>query len=105
MYGMRIVKRALLMEFGQRHVDAVEPLARWYRISSRACWMNLTEVRVAFPHADILIVTSGKPVTVFNVGGNKYRLVTAINYNRQIVYTLRIMTHAEYSRDRWKEQL
>jgi mRNA interferase HigB len=42
---------------------------------------------------------------VFNIAGNKYRLVTAIHYNRQIVYTLRVMTHAEYSRDKWKEQL
>jgi mRNA interferase HigB len=39
------------------------------------------------------------------VAGNKFRLVTAIHYNRQIVYILRIMTHAEYSRAKWKEQL
>jgi mRNA interferase HigB len=62
-------------------------------------------VRRESPHADLVTVASGKPVTVFNVAGNKYRLVTAIHYNRQIVYTLRLMTPAEYSRDKWKEQL
>ena len=67
--------------------------------------MSLNEVRIAFPHADVVEVASGKPVTVFNVAGNKYRLVTAIHYNRQVVYTLRVLTHAEYSKGKWKEQL
>ena len=93
------------MEFGERHADAAEPLDRWYRIAREAEWASLGDVRIAFPHADLVKVASGKPVTVFNVAGNKYRLVTAIHYNRQIVYTLRVMTHAEYSKGKWKEQL
>lgn len=44
-------------------------------------------------------------MTVFDIGGNKYRLVTAIHYNRQLIYVLRIMTHAEYDKEKWKEQL
>ncbi len=95
----------MLVEFGRLHSDAAEPLDRWYRIARRAQWMQLADVRVSFPHADMVIVASGKPVTVFNVAGNKYRLVTAIHYNRQVIYTLRVMTHAEYSRDKWKDQL
>jgi len=102
---MRIIKRSTLIDFGRRYADAVEPLARWHRIARRARWASLTEVRIDFPHADIVTVASGKPVTVFNVAGNKYRLVTAIHYNRQVVYTLRVMTHSEYSRGKWKEQL
>jgi mRNA interferase HigB len=102
---MRIVKRATLVEFGRRHSDAAEPLNRWYRIVRRAQWQTLAEVRVDFPHADLVLVASGKPVTVFNIAGNKYRLITAVHYNRQIVYTLRVMSHAEYSREKWKDQL
>jgi mRNA interferase HigB len=102
---MRIIKRTLLVEFGRRHGDAAEPLNRWYRIARRARWHTLADVRVEFPHADLVTVASGKPVTVFNIAGNKFRLVTAIHFNRQIVYTLRIVTHAEYSRGKWKEQL
>jgi mRNA interferase HigB len=102
---MRIIAWSLLAEFGRRHSDAVEPLERWHRIVRRAEWTCLADVRQHFPHADLATVASGKPVTVFNVAGNKYRLVTAIHYNRRTVYTLRIMTHAEYSRDKWKRQL
>jgi mRNA interferase HigB len=102
---MRIIARTLLVEFGERHADAAEPLDRWYRIARHARWTSLADVRIEFPHADAVRVASGKPVTVFNVAGNKYRLVTAIHYNRQIVYTLRVMMHAEYSRGRWKEHL
>lgn len=105
MYGMRIIQRSMLTEFGRQHTAAAEPLARWYRIARRARWMNLSDVRTEFPHADAVLVASGKPVTVFNVGGNKYRLVSAIHYNRQIIYTLRILTHAEDSRGKWKELL
>jgi mRNA interferase HigB len=102
---MRIIKRTLLVGFGRRHAAAIEPLSRWNRIARRARWQTLADVRVEFPQVDIVTVASGKPVIVFNVAGNKYRLVTAIQFNRQIVYTLRIMTHAEYGRGRWKGQL
>lgn len=44
-------------------------------------------------------------MVVFNIRGNRYRLVTAIHYNRQVIYTLRFMTHADYSKDRWKDTL
>ena len=47
----------------------------------------------------------GHEVTVFNVAGNKYRLLAAIHYNRQKLFVLAILTHAEYSRGGWKEQL
>jgi mRNA interferase HigB len=102
---MRIIKWSLLSEFGDRHADAAEPLQRWYRIARHAQWTCLTDVREHFPHADLVVVTSGKPVTVFNIAGNKYRLITAIHYNRRMLYTLRILTHAEYSREKWKDQL
>ena len=95
----------MLVEFGRRHSDAVEPLARWYQIARRARWTSFHDVRVDFAHADVVKVASGNTVTVFNVAGNKYRLVTAIHYNRQVVYTLRIMTHAEYSRAKWTDEL
>ncbi len=52
-----------------------------------------------------MTVASGKTVTVFNIGGNKFRLVVAIHYNRQRVYLLRLMTHAEYSKNRWQKKL
>lgn len=52
-----------------------------------------------------MAVGSRRTVTVFNACGNKYRLLAAIHYNRKIVFTLRFLTHAEYSKDEWKNDL
>jgi mRNA interferase HigB len=49
-------------------------------------------------------VRSGNTVTVFNIGGNKWRLIAAIHYNTKIVYILSVMTHEEYDVDKWKEK-
>ena len=62
-------------------------------------------MRRTYPSADAVRVRSGRQVLVFNVCGNAYRLVVAAHFNRQIIYTLRWMTHAEYSKERWKETL
>ena len=82
-----------------RHLDA------WRRFVKAANWRNLVEVRVTYPDTDAVRVHSGRQVLVFNIRRNDYRLIVAAHYNRQIVYTLRFMTHAEYSKDRWKETL
>lgn len=102
---MHVITRKRLREFAAEHVDAATPLDDWYRTASKAKWQSLQEVRVIYPHADAVKVASGNDVTVFNVAGNKYRLVTAVHYNAQRVYILRVMTHAEYSRDKWKVTL
>lgn len=70
-----------------------------------ARWRNLVDVRRAFPHADAVAVGSGRTVVVFNIAGNNYRLITAIHYNTQLVYALRFLTHAEYDKGAWKDQL
>lgn len=51
------------------------------------------------------MVGSGKSVIVFTVCGNTYRLIVAIHFDRQMAYTLRFFTHAEYSKDKWKDEL
>jgi len=50
-------------------------------------------------------IESGRVVTVFNVCGNSYRLITAIHYDKQRVFTLRLLTHADYDKNRWKKEL
>ena len=60
---------------------------------------------VTFDDTDAVKVESGRSVLGFNLRRNDYRLIAAAHYNRQIIYTLRFMTHAEYSKDRWKETL
>src|ERR1700693_641747 len=96
---MRIITRKRLREFAQRHPDAAEPLQQWYRLLREALWKSLQDVRRVYPHADAVTVASENTVTVFNLCGNKYRLIAAIHYNRQRVYVLRLLRHAEYSKD------
>src|SRR5262249_15160258 len=102
---MRIITRKRLREFAKKYPDANRPLQKWYRTFREAQWENLQDVRRVFRHADTVTVGSGRTVTVFNICGNKYRLIAAIHYNRKRVYVLRLLTHAEYSKEFWKDRL
>ena len=70
-----------------------------------ANWRNVQELRRTYPSADPVKVASGRVVTIFNVCGNDFRLGVAIHYDKQRVYTLRFMTHAEYDTNQWKKEL
>jgi mRNA interferase HigB len=102
---MRIIKKATLAAYGVRNPQAQAGLDHWYKTTRKAVWTCLPDVRATFPHADPVIVRSGRRVVVFNIAGNKYRLVTAIHYNRGLVFTLLVLTHAEYGKDEWKDRL
>ena len=102
---MRVITWKRLREFARRHPDAAEPLQKWYRLFREAEWENLQDVRRVYPHADAVTVASGNTVTVFNLCGNKYRLIAAIHYNRQRVYVLQLLRHGEYNKDLWKDRL
>ncbi|GMU22984.1 MAG: hypothetical protein AMXMBFR13_30680 [Phycisphaerae bacterium] len=102
---MHVISRRRLREFAAGRPDSETPLDDWYRTASKAKWQSINDVRRVYPHADAVTVASGNDVTVFNVAGNKYRLVTAIHYDAQRVYVLKVMTHAEYNKDKWKATL
>ena len=102
---MRIIKRATLAAYWQRNRQAEPGLVFWHALTKKARWTCLADVRATFPHADAVAVASGRNVIVFNIAGNKYRLITAIHYNRQLVFTLAVLTHAEYDKEKWKEVL
>jgi mRNA interferase HigB len=70
-----------------------------------AHWSNITDLHQTFPSADPVRVTSGRTVVVFNIAGNRYRLLAAIHYNMHKVFVLRFLTHAEYTRGTWKDEL
>lgn len=95
--AVRIISKAAITEFSKTHKDALEPLLYWHSITKRAAWRHLADVRADFPHADAVGI-----FTVFNISGNKYRLVSVIKYRWQIVYIRHILTHAEYDKGRWK---
>jgi mRNA interferase HigB len=94
---VRVISKAVITTFSQSHSDALAPLLRWYYVAKRAAWTNLANVREDFPHAD-----SVEHFTVFNIAGNKYRLISAIKYRWHVVYVRQILTHVEYNKDKWK---
>ena len=102
---MNVITRKRIRDFMAKHPDAAAALSNWYRTARKAVWRNLQEVRVIYPHADVATVASGNKVTIFNVAGTKYRLVSAIHYKAQRLYVLRILTHADYSKNAWKASL
>jgi mRNA interferase HigB len=95
---MHIISEKKLREFWERRPDAEEPLRAWIRVARRARWESFAELRATYAHADVV----GRLV-VFNIGGNKYRLIAAIHFNRAKVYIRHVLTHVEYDRGSWKE--
>lgn len=95
---MRIIKRGALVGFWERHSDAKPSLESWYAVVRRANWQTPVEMKQVYGSADLV----GRR-TVFNIAGNKYRLVARVNYQTQRVFVLYILTHAEYDRGDWKQ--
>ncbi len=101
---MRVIKKSTLTEYSRRRRDAADPLRRWYRTTRHAVWSKFADVRQTYGNAD----TYHKGVftyVIFNIGGNKYRLIAKIEYKAQAVYVGMILTHAEYETGGWKETL
>jgi mRNA interferase HigB len=101
---MRVITKRRLEQFYKEHNDAKTPLERWYLIVCKAKWKSFDDLKKIFSSADQVKVGSRNIVTVFNIAGNKYRLIAAIHYNAGRLYVLDIMTHEEYENDRWKDK-
>ena len=101
---MDVVKPARLAEFKTRHPTAGPGLDKWLAVVKAAQWTRFQDVRNVYRYADEVRVTSGRRVTVFNIGDG-FRLLIAIHYNRSKVFVMRFLTHAEYDKEHWKAQL
>jgi mRNA interferase HigB len=95
---MHIITRKRLNDFAAVHPDARSTLERWYRLAKQQDFSSFEELRSIFSSADRV----GK-LTVFDIGGNKARLIAAIHYNRRKIYIRAVLTHDEYDHDTWKE--
>jgi mRNA interferase HigB len=91
---MHVTAKPALVKFWTKHPDAEGPLRTWFRSMKKGAFADFTSLRARFASADYV-----DDLIVFNIGGNKYRLIADIRYDRQKVYILHILTHAEYSRD------
>ena len=91
---MRIITKRTLRDFWESHPNAEEPLLSWYRTVLHKDWDTPAKVKARFPKASIV----GNNRAVFNIKGNDYRLIVAINYPYRFVYVRFVGTHAEYDR-------
>ena len=95
---MHVISKKKLREFWERYPKARLPLEAWYQIAKRAKWATFAELRQTFGAADRV----GRFV-VFDIGGNKFRLIAAIHFNRGKLFVRHVLTHPEYDEGKWKD--
>ena len=100
---MRVISLKRLREFWESNADAESALRSWYRIAVNAEWSSLQDTRRTFPHADAVRLPGAGTLTVFNIGGNKYRLIARIRYDYRLINVREVLTHGEYDRGRWRD--
>ena len=94
---MHIITQKTLKMAWTKHQSAQIPLRNWYTVMKNSQFENFVALRRRYPSADQV----GR-LTVFNIGGNKYRLVVRIDYKYQKLFVRQFMTHAEYDKGDWK---
>ena len=87
----------MIREFGVGDPAAKKPLGEWFSRLKATTAKSFAELKLTFPSADQV-----GTCTVFNIGGNKYRVIAKIVYRFQTVYLRSVMSHKEYDKDKWK---
>jgi len=95
---VRIISRKVLRKAIERDRTLEGPLNVWYKVARAADWRNFAEVRQTYASADYV-----DPFTVFNIRGNKYRLIVHIKYEWQTIFMKSVLTHEEYDKGEWKQ--
>lgn len=95
---MRIISKTALVDFYQTHPEAKDKLEAWHRACKACGAKNHIELKQTFNTADYV----PEKYTIFDVGGNAYRIVAVIHYDKQKVFIREVLTHAEY--DKWTKQ-
>jgi len=95
---MHVVSHKAIRLFCEKHPVAESAMDRWYRVAKRATWASFAEVKQSFNTADFVV-----PYVVFDIGGNKYRLIAEINFSRDVLFIRGIITHKEYMKGAWKK--
>jgi|SRR5689334_16375211 mRNA interferase HigB len=101
---MRVLSWKPFGEFAVRYPAAEQPLRSWFKLLERSPASNLAELKQTFGSVDYVPVKQ-REIYVFNVGGNKYRVVSEINFKWRIAFIQCVLTHAEYDTGQWKRKL
>lgn len=95
---MQIISVSKLKEFWATYPNAETSLRSWYKITEKQEWKNPAEVRLSFRTVDFV-----KNFTVFDIGGNNYRLIAYIDYEYRKIFIRHILTHGEYDQGKWRK--
>jgi len=95
---MHIISFKTLRIFFEKHPSAEVPLKKWFKVIKANNFKNVDELKQLFPSADQV-----KKFVVFNIGGNKYRLIAFLAYEANRLYVRNVLTHKEYDKNKWKE--
>ena len=97
---MHVVSKSRLAKFWNDHPDSNAPLDGWLRLAQKHDFFNFAELKSVFRSVDQV----GR-LSVFDIGGNKYRLIAAIHFNRQKIFVRAIMRHVDYDKGKWRIDL
>lgn len=103
---MNVISRKLIRAFYEttpertQHAEAFET---WFAVAREASWQSFADTRATFGQTDVATGVSGRTATIFDIGGNKYRIVAHIDYLRQTVKIEAVMDHVEYDKGKWKK--
>ena len=90
--SMRVIAKKALQQFWEKNPSAKQPLLSWHKAAQTMKWQNMAEIKERFSSASIINATR----VVFNIGGNKYRLICIVRFNKQVIFIRFIGTHKEY---------
>jgi mRNA interferase HigB len=93
---MRIIAKSALVKFwqNQAYKDSEQPLKEWYQEASKADWKSPNEVKAQFGNVSVI----GNKRLVFNIAGNKYRLIVSVNFKYRCMYVCFLGTHKQYDK-------
>jgi mRNA interferase HigB len=94
---MRVISEKRLREFWQKNPEAEKAMHEWVKTVRLADWHNFADVRETFNHSDVF-----GGCAIFDVGGNKYRIIAKIAYGLKIVFIRFVLTHKEYDDKKWQ---
>lgn len=94
---MHIITHRRIVAAQQAHPQCASALEQWYRLCKKADWRNFSELRALFPSTDKV-----GDMFVFDIGGNKLRLIAAIHFNTRRVFIRAVLSHKEYDQGGWK---
>ncbi|MCP5512454.1 MAG: type II toxin-antitoxin system HigB family toxin [Leptospiraceae bacterium] len=96
---MHVISWRKISLFIEKHPNSASPLQAWYKIVKNSNFKSFNDLKKTFNSVDQV----GK-FTVFNVGGNNFRVIASIHFNRSKVYIRHVLSHSEYDKDKWKEK-